>query len=185
MITLFQIFFFRIAANCNDSKTFAGGMKVAKGGGIMKDKSFETAMNKIALQAEALELKEARDAKRRRRLLKIRGFFMFLFIASIFAVVLDKHSEIQAAIYAKIAPEHASPLARFGLSATMGTNGTGVTNYTPGTIAGTLDRAEGKVQNSLNAAAQNAAIRDSIIDQVGAAPTTVAATAPDTASAAK
>jgi hypothetical protein len=160
-------------------------MKVAKGGDIMKDKSFETAMQKIAKQAEALELKEARDAKRRRRLLKIRGFFMFLFVASIGCIVLDKHAEIQDAIYAKIAPEHASPLARFGLSATMGTNGTGVTNYAAGTIAGTLDRAEGKVQNSLNAAAQNAAIRDSIIDQVGAAPATVAASSTDTAPATK
>jgi hypothetical protein len=136
-------------------------------------------MNKIALQAEALELKEARDAKRRRRLLKIRGFFMFLFVASIFGVVLDKHAEIQDAIYAKVLPQHSpSPLARFGLSATMGTNGTGVTNYAAGTIAGTLDRAEGKVQVSLSAAAQNAAIRDSIIDQIGNTPTMAANSTP-------
>ena len=32
----------------------------------MKDKSFETAMNKIALQAEALQQKEAKDAQRQR-----------------------------------------------------------------------------------------------------------------------
>lgn len=133
----------------------------------MKDKSFETAMKKIAQQDEAIKLKEARDAKRRSRLMKIRGFFVFVFIAVVAGIVFDKRNEIQDAIYSKITPQHASPLARFGLSATMGTNGTGVTNYASGTIAGTLDRTEGKVQVSLNAAAQNAAIRDSIIDQIG------------------
>jgi hypothetical protein len=136
---------------------------------MIKDKSFESAMQKIALQAEAIELKEARDAHRYGRLVKIRGFFMSLLIVSIILLVLDMRNEIQDAIYAKITPAHSSPLARFGIG--------GGTNYQAGTIAGTLDRTEGKVQCSLNAAAQNAAIRDSIIDQIGATPT-VAAAAP-------
>ena len=129
-------------------------MDVAKGCG-MKDKSFETAMNKIALQAEALQQKEAKDAQRQRTLGHVKKACFLLALVAVAAVIFNYRNEVQTAIYAKISPP--STKAKFG---------TGGTNYQSGTIAGTLDTAEGKVNNSLAAAANNASIRDSIIDQV-------------------
>ena len=121
----------------------------------MKDKSFESAMNKIALQAEALQQKEVKDAQRQRVIGHVKKACFMLAVVAVAAVIFNYRNEVQATIYAKISPP--SNKAKFG---------TGGTNYQSGTIAGTLDTAEGKVNNSLAAAANNASIRDSIIDQV-------------------
>jgi hypothetical protein len=123
----------------------------------MKDKSFENAMNKIAMQAEALQLKEAKEAQRQRTIGHIKkACFMLAFIA-VAVVVFSHRDQIQEAYLAKVSPAK-SKLGKFGTN--------GGTNYQNGTIAGTLDSTENKVNNSLMAAAANAQIRDSIIDQV-------------------
>ena len=131
-------------------------MDVAKGCG-MKDKSFETAMNKIALQAEALQQKEAKDARRHRTIGHVKKACFILAVVAVAAVIFNYRNEIQDKFYAKITPAK-SKLGKFGTN--------GGTNYQSGTIAGTLDSTESKVNNSLASAAANAAIRDSIIDQV-------------------
>ena len=123
----------------------------------MKDKSFETAMNKIALQAEALQQKEAKDAQRQRTIGHVKKACFMLAVVAVAAVIFNYRNEIQDKVYANITPPK-SKLGKFGAN--------GGTNYQSGTIAGTLDTAEGKVNNSLAAAASNASIRDSIIDQV-------------------
>ena len=132
-------------------------MDAANGCG-MKDKSFENAMNKIAMQAEALQQKEAKDAQRQRTIGHVKkACFMLAFIA-VAAVVFNHRDQIQEAYLAKVTPAKSSKFSKFGAN--------GGTNYQSGTIAGTLDTTEGKVNNSLAAAAANASIRDSIIDQV-------------------
>ena len=115
-------------------------------------------MNKIALQAEALQLKEAKDEQRQIVIGRVKkACFMLAFVA-VAAVVFNHREEIQAAYLAKVSPTKSSKFAKFGAN--------GGTNYQSGTIAGTLDTTEGKVNNSLMAAAANAQLRDSLIDQV-------------------
>ena len=86
-------------------------MNVAKGCG-MKDKSFETAMNKIALQAEALQQKEAKDAQRQRTIGHVKKACFILALVAVAAVLFNYRNEVQAAIYAKISPP--SNKAKFG-----------------------------------------------------------------------
>lgn len=138
-----------------DMNSFSAGMDAANGCG-MKDKSFETAMNKIAKQAEALQQKEANDAKRQRVIGHVKKACLLLAVIAVAAVAFNYRNEIQDKVYAKITPPK-SKLGKFGTN--------GGTNYQAGTIAGTLDSTENKVNNSLMAAAANASVRDSIIDQ--------------------
>ena len=132
-------------------------MDAANGCG-MKDKSFENAMNKIAMQAEALQQKEAKDEQRQRTIGHVKKACFVLAFIAVAAVVFNHRDQIQEAYLAKVTPAKSSKLGKFGTN--------GGTNYQSGTIAGTLDATEGKVNNSLMAAAANAQLRDSLIDQV-------------------
>ena len=78
-------------------------MDVAKGCG-MKDKSFETAMNKIALQAEALQQKEAKDARRHRTIGHVKKACFILAVVAVAAVIFNYRNEIQDKVYANITP---------------------------------------------------------------------------------
>ncbi len=125
----------------------------------MKDKSFENAMNKIALQAEALQLKEAKDAQRQRTVGHVKKACFALAFIAVAAVVFNHRDQIQEAYLAKVTPAKSSKFGKFGAN--------GGTNFQSGTIAGTIDSTEGKVNNSLMAAAANAQLRDSLIEQGG------------------
>ena len=122
----------------------------------MKDKSFESAMNKIALQAEALQKKEAKDEQRQVVIGRVKKAGLLLALLAVGVVVFNHRDQIQEAYIAKVTPAKSSKFGKFG---------TGGTNFQSGTVAGTIDTTENKVNNSLMAAAANAQIRDSLIDQ--------------------
>jgi len=118
-------------------------------------------MQQIARQAEALQIKEAAEAKRQRIIGHVKKALFFLVILGVVAVIFNNRNEIQEKVYAKISPS--KPAKRFGAAMLNGTN----SSYAPGTVAATADSVEGHVATSLMAAQQNAAIRDSVIDQIG------------------
>ena len=125
----------------------------------MKDKSFETAMNKIAAQAQAEQQNEIRAAKRSQLMSRIKGGVIFLAIGTAAVTGMCYHKELQATIAAKISPAKSVVAATDANSAD--TNNLAIA---PGLTG--MTQAPNKVSASLATAQQNAAIRDSIIDQI-------------------
>ena len=120
----------------------------------MKDKSFETAMNKIAAQAQAEQQNEIRAAKRAQVMGRIKGGVIFLAIGAAAVTGMCYHKEVQSAIYAKL--DTAKPTAT-------------VTDTNNAVIAPGLTgmtQAPNKASASLATAQANAQLRDSIIDQI-------------------
>ena len=114
----------------------------------MKDNSFENAMNKIVGQHEAVQRAEVRAQKRSEIFDRVRAVFIFLFIAAVLVVAYNFRDQLKDLIM----PKHAVVTAEV----TTNADGTFTTNSTP----------EGKTVSIVNAAQQNAATRDAVIDQI-------------------
>ncbi len=122
----------------------------------MKDKSFESAMQQIAKQAEAEQQLDLVVARRARIMGRVKGAVVFLFLGAAIVTGLCYHAEVQDIIYSKVLPQSS---AEGELAEASGTNGS--TSY-----GGTLVKSKHKAKASIATAQQNAAIRDAIIDQV-------------------
>lgn len=123
----------------------------------MKDKSFESAMQQIAKQAEAEQQLDLIVARRARIMSRVKGAVVFLFLGAAIVTGLCYHVEVQDIIYSKVLPQSS---AEGELAEGGGTNATSL-GY-----GNTLVKSKHKAKASIATAQQNAAIRDAIIDQV-------------------
>jgi hypothetical protein len=68
----------------------------------MNDKTFSTAMSQIVREAEAKREQEVRDQQRSLLFGKVRRVFVFLFIATLFVVAFNYHTEVQQVVSEKV-----------------------------------------------------------------------------------
>ena len=118
----------------------------------MKNSSFDRAMGQIVAQAEAERVQEIKAQQRAEWFGRVRTAFLYLFIATILIFAYNFHDKI-GQLVATVMPAKATA----GLSLS-GTNGVAET--------GTATAPTGKAAIALQGAAQNAAVRDSLIDQL-------------------
>ncbi len=126
----------------------------------MKDKSFESAMNKIAAQAAAEQQNEVRAAKRAHLMGRIKGGVIFLVIGAAAVTGMCYHKELQETIAAKISPAKT-------VAAATDANSADTNNLVIAPGLKGMTQAPNKVSASLVTAQANAQLRDSIIDQMG------------------
>ena len=107
-------------------------------------------MGQIVAQAEAERVQEIKAQQRAEWFGRVRTAFLYLFIATILIFAYNFHDKI-GELVATVMPAKASA----GLSVS-GTNNAGDTATAP----------TGKAAVALQGAAQNAAVRDSLIDQL-------------------
>ena len=114
----------------------------------MKEDAFTRAMNKIVVQAEAEQKRDVELQKRAVVMGRVRAVIFFLLGAAAIAVAINYREQISTAIL----PKKASPLT----AAVSVTNADGTVTTTP----------VGHTAQVVNQAQQNAATRDSIINQI-------------------
>jgi hypothetical protein len=131
----------------------------------MKDNSFENAMNKIVGQHEAEIKQQARTEKRARIIGRVQSAFLCLLAVGILAALYNYRDQVKDLII----PKHSSILATTATVTTIEivTNADGeiITNVMTQTAAA-QSTPMGKSAAALNAAQQNAATRDAIIDSI-------------------
>lgn len=113
----------------------------------MKDNSFENAMNKIVGQHQAEQQAEVRAQKRSKVFGQVRGFVVFLALASVLVVAYNFRAQLSAMILPKPALLPA---------ASTDADGTNAAPATP----------QGQTTSVIKTAQQNASTRDAIIDSI-------------------
>ena len=117
-------------------------------------------MNKIVGQHEA-EIKQQAHAEKRAMIFgRVRGVFIFLIIASLLVAAYNYRAQLTGLIVHK---HSTMPTARFEV--VTNANGEVVTNVL-NEEAVASSSSEGKTAAAVNAAQQNAATRDAIIDSI-------------------
>lgn len=111
----------------------------------MKDNSFERAMSQIVGQAEAEQQLAMRHARRAQLMGRVRTGVKYGLVAAVLVTAFCYRVELQAFVSEKL--QHKSKLA-----AVM--------------EGGSEENSQGGVKSSINKAADNASIRDQIVDEV-------------------
>jgi hypothetical protein len=114
----------------------------------MKDNSFERAMSQIVGQAEAEHQLEVRHARRSQLMIRIRSGVKFALVAAVIVTAFCYRVELQAFVSDKL--QHKSKLAAIMDGSQTGSDG----------------KTQGGASSSISKAADNASIRDQIVDEV-------------------
>lgn len=115
----------------------------------MKDNSFDRAMNQIVGQAEAEQQQELRHARRNQLLGRVRTGVKWALVAGVLVTLFCYRVELQAFVSEKL--QHKSKMAAV---------------MEGSADSGSSSESKGGAKSSISKAADNANVRDQIVDEV-------------------